>query len=146
MASIRKTAFVTAPAAAAWDAIRDFGNVHLRVAPGFVADCRLDGDARIVTFAAGNVARELLVDRDDARRRLVYAIPPNERIAHYQGCFAVSDDGAGGCRIDWTVDLLPHALAPPIAAQMELGVEAMRTALGRGCGDRAPSQGAAGPT
>ena len=41
--------------------------------PGFVLDARLDGDARIVTFANGTVARELLVDCDDARRRLVYA-------------------------------------------------------------------------
>jgi hypothetical protein len=30
--------------------------------------------ARIVTFANGTVARELLVDCDDARRRLVYAV------------------------------------------------------------------------
>jgi hypothetical protein len=34
----------------AWDAIRDFGAVHERLVPGFVVDCRLDGDARIVTF------------------------------------------------------------------------------------------------
>jgi len=131
MASIHKSVALAVSAASAWDAIRDFGAVHLRVAAGFVADCRRDGDARIVTFVNGNVVRELLVDCDDARRRLVYAIPPNERIAHYQGCFTVSDDGDRGCRIDWTVDLLPHAAAPAIAAQMDLGVAAMRTTLDR---------------
>ena len=50
-----------------------------RLVPGFVVDCRLEaeqnGGARIVTFADGRQARELLVDLDDARRRLVYAEP-----------------------------------------------------------------------
>ena len=44
-----------------------------------VVDCRLEaeqnGGARIVTFADGREARELLVDLDDTRRRLVYAEP-----------------------------------------------------------------------
>ena len=34
----------------------------------------VEGVARIVTFANGTVARELRVDCDDARRRLVYAV------------------------------------------------------------------------
>ena len=60
-----------------------FRRLHTRLAPGFVLDTRLDGEARIVTFANGNVARELLVDCDDARRRLVYAMI-NERVTHHQ--------------------------------------------------------------
>ena len=54
--------------------MRDFGAVHKRLVPGFVIDARLDGDARIVTFANGTVAREQLVDCDETRRRLVYAM------------------------------------------------------------------------
>ena len=54
--------------------MRDFGALHTRLVPGFVIDTQLDGDARIVTFANGTVAREQLVDCDEARRRLVYAI------------------------------------------------------------------------
>jgi hypothetical protein len=34
--------------------------VHRRLAPGFVVDAKMDGDARIVTFANGNIARERL--------------------------------------------------------------------------------------
>ena len=74
MAYIHKDIPINAPAHDVWDAVRDFGAVHTWLAPGFVLDTRLDGDARIVTFANGNVARELLVDCDDARLRLVYAI------------------------------------------------------------------------
>jgi hypothetical protein len=131
MTSIRKNLSVTASAAQTWDAIRDFANVHRRVASGFVVDCRLDGDARIVTFANGNVVREVLVDCDDDIRRLVYAIAPNQRVAHYQGQFVVSEADDGRCRIDWTVDLLPDAIAPLIAAQMDLGVAAMHRTLDR---------------
>jgi hypothetical protein len=82
MASIHKDIPIDASPAEVWAAVRDFGSPHKRLAPGFVLDARLDGDARIVTFANGNVARERLVDCDDARRRLVYAIV-NERVSHY---------------------------------------------------------------
>ena len=93
MASIHKEIPIDASAEEVWDAVRDFGAVHTRLAPGFVIDARLDGDARIVTFANGMVARELLVDCDDDRRRLVYAIPPNERIVHYSAAIEVAGDG-----------------------------------------------------
>ena len=66
MASIHKNFRSMPPRTDVWAAVRDFGAVHQRLAPGFVLDARLDGDARIVTFANGTVARELLVDCDDA--------------------------------------------------------------------------------
>jgi len=129
MASIHKSFIVAAPAAAVWDALRDFGAVHTRLAPGFVVGCRRDGEARIVTFEGGAVARELLVDCDDARRRLAYAIPPNERLAHYAAATEVAEETPRSCRVGWTVDVLPHALAPYVSAQMDLGVAAMQKAL-----------------
>ena len=65
MASIHKDIPIDAEPEQVWAAVRDFGAVHRRLAPGFVLDARLDGEARIVTFANGTVARELLVDCDD---------------------------------------------------------------------------------
>jgi hypothetical protein len=35
-----------------WDAIRDVGAIHKRVVPGFVVDCKLEGDWRIVRRAS----------------------------------------------------------------------------------------------
>ena len=110
--------------------MRDFGAVHTRLVPGFVTDCRLDGDARIVTFANGSVARELLVDCDEARRRLVYAIS-NERLTHYSASVQVVADGEAKSRLLWTVDLLPDAMASYVAGQMELAVPAMQNRLNR---------------
>src|SRR6476661_11044939 len=72
MASIQKDIAIDATPADVWEAVRDFGALHTRLVPGFVIDTKIDGDARIVTFANGNVAREALVDCDDERRRLVY--------------------------------------------------------------------------
>ncbi|WP_291688465.1 SRPBCC family protein [Bradyrhizobium sp.] len=130
MASIHKDIPIDAPADAVWDAVRDFGAVHIRLAPGFVIDARLDGDARIVTFANGNVARELLVDCDEARRRLVYAIS-NERVSHYSASVQVLAEGATQSRLIWIVDVLPNAMAPYIGSQMDLGALAVQKALGR---------------
>ena len=130
MASIHKDIPIDAQPADVWAAVRDFGAVHQRLAPGFVIDARLDGDARIVTFANGNVAREQLVDCDEARRRLVYAIA-NERVSHYSASVQVVADGEARTRLIWIVDVLPHEIAPYIDAQMDQAALAMQKALGR---------------
>ena len=133
MASIHKDIPIDAHPDQVWAAVRDFGAVHTRLAPGFVLDARLDGDARIVTFANGNVAREVLVDCDDARRRLVYAIA-NERVSHYSASVQVKAEGETRSRLIWTVDVLPNAIAPYIDGQMDLGAQAVQKALARRAG------------
>ncbi len=128
MASIHKDIPIDAHPDEVWAAVRDFGAVHTRLAPGFVLDARLDGDARIVTFANGNVARELLVDCDDIRRRLVYAIA-NERVSHYSASVQVLADGEARSRLIWIIDVLPNDIAPYIDAQMDLGALAVQNTL-----------------
>ena len=130
MASIHKDISIDASPGDVWDAVRDFGAVHTRLAPGFVVDSRLDGDTRIVTFANGNVAREQLVDCDEARRRLVYAIA-NERVSHYSASVQVIADGETRSRLIWIVDVLPNAIAPYIDGQMDLGAAAVQKSLNR---------------
>ena len=128
MASIHKEILIEARAEEVWAAVRDFGAVHQRLAPGFVVDAHLDGDARIVTFANGTVARELLVDCDDRRRRLVYAVV-SERVKQHSASVQVLSDGEARTRLLWTVDLLPNEIAPYIEAQMDQGALAMQKAL-----------------
>ena len=130
MASIHKDIPIDAHPDEVWAAVRDFGAVHRRLAPGFVLDARLDGDARIVTFANGTVARELLVDCDDARRRLVYAVI-SERVKQHSASVQVATDGDKGSRLIWTVDVLPNEIAPYIDAQMNQAALAMQQALRR---------------
>jgi hypothetical protein len=130
MASIHKDIPIDAHPDEVWDAVRDFGAVHTRLAPGFVTDARLDGDTRIVTFANGTVAREQLIDCDEARRRLVYAIV-SERVSHYSASVQVTADGDARSRLIWIVDVLPNEIAPYIDAQMDQGAQAVRKAFGR---------------
>ncbi|MCA6105681.1 SRPBCC family protein [Bradyrhizobium cenepequi] len=130
MASIHKEFIVEARPDQVWDALRDFGALHTRLVPGFVLDTKLDGDARIVTFANGTVARELLVDCDDARRRLVYAVA-SERLKQHSASIQVFADGDSGCRVTWIADVLPNDIAPYISSQMDLGVSAMRNKFER---------------
>lgn len=128
MASIRREISLAASADDVWDAVRDFGALHTRLARGFVTDARMDGDARIVTFANGTTARELLVDCDDDKRRLVYAIA-SEQLIHYSASVQIVGDGTGESRFIWIVDMLPNDIAPYISAQMDLGIVAMKRTL-----------------
>jgi carbon monoxide dehydrogenase subunit G len=130
MASIRNEIPVAAPPGQVWDALRDFGAVHTRVVPGFVVECRLDGETREVTFASGLVARESLVDADDQRRRLAYAIVGG-RPSHYHASVEVLERSGGGSTIVWIIDLLPNEMAPAVSALAAGGVAAMQRAFGR---------------
>jgi carbon monoxide dehydrogenase subunit G len=130
MASIHKDIPIDAQPDDVWAAVRDFGAVHRRLAPGFVRDAQLDGEARIVTFANGTTARELLVDCDEARRRLVYAVI-SERVRQHSASVQIIPDGDARTRLVWIVDVLPHEIAPYIDAQMDQAALAMQKALGR---------------
>ena len=130
MASIRKEILVNAAPEDVWDAIRDFGAVHTRVAPGFVVDARLDGDDRIVRFYSGAVQREPLVDLDDEAHRLVYAaIDSPIGATHYNSAVQVFTHGEGGSRIEWTVDVLPNAVRDRLDAIMDQGAAIMKQTL-----------------
>jgi hypothetical protein len=128
MASIRREIGVAVSAEAAWDAVRDIGALHTRLVKGFVTDCRLEGDARIVTFANGLQARELIVDLDEAQRRLVWSAVGG-RLSHHNASVQVFEEGDGRCRLVWIADLLPHELKPAIEAMVDQGTQAIRRTL-----------------
>ena len=130
MASIRKEDLIDAHPDEVWTAVRDVGAVHQRLAEGFVVDTRLDGDARVVTFANGLVVRELIVDVDDADRRVAYAAVGG-RATHHNASMQVFADGRGGTRLMWITDVLPNEVAGPIGALVEQGARAMKQTLER---------------
>ena len=127
MASIRLEMNLRADPWNVWDAVRDVGAIHTRLAPDFVTDVKMDGDARIVTFANGMTAKELIVDVDDAARRLVWALVEG-RLTHHNGSIQIFPNN-GGCRLVWIADLLPHELAKPTGAMMQQGMDAMKKKL-----------------
>ena len=124
---------VEAKPGAVWDAIADVGAVHTRLAPGFVVDTRLEEGARVVTFGNGLVARELIVDIDDAGRRLVWAVVGG-RPTHHNASLQVGPHGDEGSRVVWIADLLPDELAGPIGALIEQSMAVMQKTLEREAG------------
>jgi hypothetical protein len=125
MASIYKGIPLDARPDDVWAAVRDFGALHQRLVPGFVTDCRIDGGSRIVTFANGNIARELLVTLDEERRRLVYAVV-SDRVQQHSASIQIFADGDNRSRLVWITDVLPHEIGPYIDGQMDLGALAMQ--------------------
>ena len=128
MASIHKEILIDARPEDIWAAIRDVGAIHRRLAPGFVVDTRLDGDARIVTFGNGMVARELIVDIGDASRRLVWSVVGG-RMTHHNASLQVFADGESRSRVVWIADLLPNDLAGVVAGMIEQGMAVMQKTL-----------------
>jgi hypothetical protein len=128
MASVHQEITVAARAGDVWAAMRDVANVHTRVVPGFLTDCRMEGEARIVTFFNGMVAKELIVDVDDKAMRLVWSAR-TERLEHHNASIQVFEDGPGRCRVVWIADVLPHAAAQIVGAMMEKAMPIMKKTL-----------------
>jgi carbon monoxide dehydrogenase subunit G len=131
MASIHREILLDADPADVWAAISDVGAAHERLVPGVLVDTKLNGDARVVTFASGLVARERIVTLDHEARRFVYA-SVGGRATHHNASFQVFADGAQRTRLD----VLPDELAGPIGENVELGVAAMKRTLERKTGAR----------
>ena len=128
MASIHKELNLAAPPALVWEALRDVGAVHQRLARGFVVSTTHEGEYRDVTFANGMRVRERIITVDDAARLLVYAAEGG-RLSYHNASFTVVDDGSGGSKLLWTAHLLPADMAPAIDGMMTAGLEVMRTTL-----------------
>ena len=127
MATIHKEVEIHAPPQRVWEALRDVGALHTRLAAGFVADTRMEGNARIVTFANGMVAREEIVAIDDSARRVAWAIV-GQQFHHYNGAAQLFNH-ADSTRFVWTTDLLPDELAPTVDTMMTAGIAAIKKTL-----------------
>ncbi len=127
MATSIKEFFVTAKPEKVWDALRDFHAVHERVAPGFLTGATRDGDDRILTFANGLVARERLLGRDEATRRIAYTIVDGRFAYHHASAQVFPHEQ--GSRVAWITDILPDTLSDSVRTMMEHGAEAMARTL-----------------
>ena len=123
MASIHKEIEIKRDGAFVWDAIRDVGAIHKRLVPGFVTDCRLEGDSRIVTFANGTVMRELIVDVDDKTRRHSWSARGEPLVHHNASVQVFATDE--GCRVVWIADVMPHAVAAPLGELIQQGLNTL---------------------
>ena len=128
MAAIHKEIEIGKSAEFVWDAIRDVGAIHKRLVPGFVVDCKLENDARVVTFANGMVARELIISVDDELRRHSWSAR-GANLIHHNASLQVFPAGHDNCRVVWIADLLPNEVASAIGDMIQQALETMRQTL-----------------
>jgi carbon monoxide dehydrogenase subunit G len=127
MACIHREISIGAPAEHVWSAVRDFGALHTRLVPGFVIDTQREDGARMVTFGNGKVVRELIVDVNDGARRIAWAVVGTAMTHHNASLQLFAENG--GTRAVWIADLLPHELAPGVAAMIEQGLGVMKKTM-----------------
>jgi carbon monoxide dehydrogenase subunit G len=126
MASIHRSVQIQAPASQVWNALQDVGALHTKLVPGFVIDCRLEGEARHVTFANGMTVKELIVDVNRELMRVSWSAVGG-RLTHHNASAQVIPTGETSCEVVWVADLLPHEMATAIAGMIGQGLKAMKT-------------------
>ena len=128
MATIQKEIEIDRDRATVWDAIRDVGAIHRRLVPGFVVDCKLEGDSRTVTFANGMVVREVIVTVNDETCRHAWSAR-GEPFTHHNASIQVFTEGVAKCRLVWIADLLPNEVADTVEKMMLQGLSVMKRTL-----------------
>jgi hypothetical protein len=131
MATIHEEVEVKQSKEFVWDAIRDVGAIHRRLVPGFVVDCKLESDWRIVTFANGMVVRELIVDVDDKTCRHSWSAR-GMPLTHHNASVQVFSEGQNKCRIVWIADLMPNEVAETIGGMIHQALQTMKQTLESG--------------
>jgi len=137
MATVQREIEIARGGSFVWDAIRDVGAIHRRLVPGFVVDCKLEGDSRTVTFANGMVVREVIVTVDDATCRHAWSAR-GEPFTHHNASIQVFPEGVAKCRLVWIADLLPNEVADSVDKMMLQGLNVMKRTL-----EASPGQDAA---
>lgn len=108
MATIYKEIWIEASPELVWDVVRDAGAVHKRFVPDYTAETYFDGVNRLIHFSNGNIVKELIVTRDDERRRMAYAVVETKMpLQHHHASFQVFEDSGGRCRLVWITDFCP---------------------------------------
>ncbi|MHC1782411.1 MAG: hypothetical protein AB9891_06570 [Anaerolineaceae bacterium] len=78
MASIYKEIPINVDSQTVWESVRDVGNVHVRLVPGYAAETHIEDDTRILTMSNGNIVRELIIGIDDSNYRLAYSVKDSQ--------------------------------------------------------------------
>ena len=130
MASIHHEATIDLGAAAAWARLRQVGEAHALFAPVLV-DGSFDRDTqtRTVRFANGMVVQERILDVDDARRRVAYAVVGGTGMSYHHASMEIIEAGPERCRFVWVSDFLPAAFGDQMAPLVEAGTRALKANL-----------------
>ena len=123
MGTVRRHAFVECNADKVWS----FVGAPERLHEWFpITECRVEGNKRWITLAAGIVFEEDIVTLDHDLRRFQYKIGNNSLIKFHLGTVDVIPDGDNRCLVIYSTDMDPEVLALPIAGAASLGLEKVK--------------------
>ncbi|MFM9171892.1 MAG: SRPBCC family protein [Acidimicrobiaceae bacterium] len=123
MGTVRRHAFVECNADKVWS----FVGAPERLHEWFpITECRIEGNKRWITLAAGIVFEEDIVTLDHDLRRFQYKIVNNSLIKFHLGTVDVIPDGDKRCLVTYSTDMEPEVLALPIAGAASLGLEKVK--------------------
>ena len=131
MASIRKEITIDIGVEPAWAALRRVGEPHTLFAP-VLTGARIAGDIRTVDFANGMTVREQILDVDDERRRVAYAVLDSPGLSYHHASMQIEIAGPGRCAFVWITDFLPAEAASNLQPLIDQGVEALKHNLEKG--------------
>jgi hypothetical protein len=123
MGTVRRHAFVDCNADKVWS----FVGAPERLHEWFpITECRVEGNKRWITLAAGIVFEEDIITLDQDLRRFQYKIVNNSLIKFHLGTVDVIPDGDNRCLMMYSTDMDPEVLALPIAGAASLGLEKVK--------------------
>ena len=123
MGTVRRHAFVDCNADKVWS----FVGAPERLHEWFpITECRVKGNKRWITLAAGIVFEEDIITLDQDLRRFQYKIVNNSLIKFHLGTVDVIPDGDNRCLMMYSTDMDPEVLALPIAGAASLGLEKVK--------------------
>ena len=130
MASVYKEIKLNVSSSAAWDVVRDIGNVHVRLVPGYAEKVRLEGNSRILTMSNGNTVKEIILDVNEAASRIAYTVVDSVMpLEFHHASFQVFPIDNETCKLVWITDLLPNSLVNDVLARVDRGSQVIKQTI-----------------
>lgn len=129
MGTVRRHAFIDAPADTVWSLVGEPGSLHEWFP---ITATKMEGSTRWITLANGLVFEEEIVTLDHDLRRFQYRIVNNPIVTSHLGTVDVIPDGPSRCLVVYSTDMEPEVLALPIAGAAGEGLVRLAERFGAG--------------
>jgi hypothetical protein len=128
MGTVRRSVFINCDADSVWS----FVGAPERLHEWFpITECKVEGNKRWITLAAGIVFEEDIVTLDHDLRRFQYKIVNNHLITFHLGTVDVIADGPNRCMLMYSTDMEPEVLALPIGGAAGVGLAKVKEMFDR---------------
>lgn len=129
MGTVRRQAFIDAPADTVWGLVGDPSRLHDWFP---ITGCVVQGSKRWIDLPSGLRFEEDIVTLDHDLRRFQYSIVNNPIVKHHLGTVDVIPDGPGRCVVVYSTDVDPEPMALIIGGAAGAGLATLRELFEKG--------------